>query len=56
MVAQQAEAHKRNELEGVYRLLDRLNLQGWVVAGDAQFTQREWCRSVVDKGATTCSW
>ena len=52
VVGQQAVAHKRNELEAVYRLLDRLDLQGQVVTGDAQFTQREVCRSIVAKEGT----
>ena len=55
VMGQQAVAHKRNELEAVYRLLDRLDLQGQVVTGDAQFTQREVCRSIVAKGGTTSS-
>ena len=55
VVGQQAVAHKRNELEAVYRLLERLDLQGRVVTGDAQFTQREVCRRVVAKGGTTSS-
>ncbi len=55
VVGQQAVAHKRNELEAVHRLLERLDLQGQVVTGDAQFTQREVCRSIVAKGGTTSS-
>ena len=52
---QQAVAYKRNELEAVHRLLDRLDLQGQVVTGDAQFTQRKVCRSFEEKGGTTSS-
>ena len=53
VVGQQAVSHKRNELEAVYRLLDRLDLEGRVVTGDAQFTQRKVCRSIVAKGGIT---
>ena len=55
VVGQQAVAHQRNELEAVYHLLDRLDLQDRVVTGDAQFTQREVCQGIVAKGGTTSS-
>ena len=55
VAGQQAVAHKRNELEAVYRLLDRLDLPGRVVTGDAQFTQRKVCREIVAKGGTISS-
>ena len=55
VLGQQAVAHKRNELEAVYQLLNRLDLKDRVVTGDAQFTQREVCRSIVAKGGTTSS-
>lgn len=55
VLGQQAVAHKKNELEAVHQLLARLDLQGRVVTGDAQFTQREVCRSIVAKGGTTSS-
>ena len=55
VLGQQAVAHKRNELEAVYQLLARLDLKGRVVTGDAQFTQREVCWSIVVKGGTTSS-
>ena len=51
VLGQQAVAQKKNELEAVCQLLDRLDLQDRVVTGDAQFTQREVCRSIVVKGA-----
>ena len=51
VVGQQAVGHKRNELEAMYRLLERLDLDGQVVTGDAQFTQRELCRGIVARGA-----
>ena len=55
VVGQQAVEHKRNELEAVYRLLDRLDLKDRVVTGDARFTQRKVCRNIVAKGGTTSS-
>ena len=55
VLGQQAVGHKRNELEAVYQLLARLDLQDRVVTGDAQFSQREVCRSIVAKGGTTSS-
>ena len=55
VLGQQAVAHKRNELEAVYRLLARLDLKDRVVTGDAQFTQREVCQRIVAKGGTTSS-
>ena len=55
VLGQQAVAHKKNELEAVYQLLSRLDLQDRVVTGDAQFTQREVCRRITAKGGTTSS-
>lgn len=55
VLGQQAVAHKRNELEAVYQLLNRLDLKGRVVTGDAQFTQREVCQGIVAKGGTISS-
>ena len=55
VLGQQAVAHKRNELEAVYRLLSRLDLKDRVVTGDAQFTQRDVCQRIVAKGGTTSS-
>ena len=55
VLGQQAVARKRNELEAVHRLLDRLDLRGRVVTGDAQFTQRKVCRSIAAKGGTISS-
>ena len=53
VVGQQAVGEKRNELDAVEGLLGQLNLEGLVVTGDAQFTQREVCQRVVDQGGTT---
>ena len=52
---QQAVAQKRNELEAVYQLLNRLDLKGRGVTADAQFTQREVCWDIVAKEGTTSS-
>ncbi len=53
VVGQQAVGEKRNELDAVEGLLGQLDLEGLVVTGDAQFTQREVCQRVVDQGGTT---
>ena len=53
VVGQQAVGEKRNELDAVEGLLGQLNLEGLVVTGDAQFTQREVCQRVADQGGTT---
>ena len=55
VVGQQAVPEQGNELSAVAGLLEQLELAGLVVTGDAQFTQRAVCRSVVEKGGTT-SW
>ena len=53
VVGQQAVGEKRNELDAVAGLLGQLDLEGLVVTGDAQFTQREVCQRVVAQGSTT---
>lgn len=53
VLGQRAVAEKRNELEAVFPLLEKLDLTGRVVTGDAQFAQRNVCRSIVAKGDTT---
>jgi hypothetical protein len=53
VVDQQAAKGKGQELEGVAALLERLPLQGRVVTGDAQFTQRGLSEQVVAKGGTS---
>jgi hypothetical protein len=45
---------KGEELEAVKTLLERLDLQGRVVTGDALLAQRATSRQVVEKGGTTC--
>ena len=55
VVGQQAVGNKRNELDAVPGLLEQLDLQGRVVTGDAQFTQRRVCQRVVAQGGTIFS-
>ncbi len=55
VVGQQAVGEKGNELGALDGLLTQLELRGRVVTGDAQFTQREFCQEIVDKGGTTSS-
>ena len=55
VLGQQAVAHKKNELEAIYRLMTHLDLKDRVVTGDAQFTQRKVCQRIVAKGGTTSS-
>ena len=55
VVGQQAVGEKGNELGALDGLLSQLELRGRVVTGDAQFTQREFCQEIVDKGGTTSS-
>jgi hypothetical protein len=42
-----------NEAKAALALLQRIPLEGVVVTGDAAFTQRDFCRAVIDGGATT---
>ena len=46
---------KEGELTALRALLERLPLAGRVVTGDAQFTQRDVCEGIVEKGGTTSS-
>ncbi len=55
VVGQQAVGEKKNELAAVAGLLGQLDLEGLVVTGDAQFTQREVCQRIVAQGGTTSS-
>ena len=55
VVGQRGVAEGRNELEALPGLLRELGLEGTVMTGDAQFTQREVCHEVVEKGGTI-SW
>jgi hypothetical protein len=53
VVGQEAVGEGENELGALAGLLERLDLHGRVVTGDAQFTQRTVCQKVVAKGGTT---
>lgn len=53
VLAQRAVGEWGNELTALPDLLDQLPLEGQVVTGDAQFTQREVCQQIVAKGGTT---
>ena len=56
VVGQRAVARKRFEPEAVHRLPGRQDLPGQMATGDARFTQREICRSIVAKGSAVSSW
>lgn len=55
VVGQQAVAEKENGLGTLPGLRSELDLQGRVVTGDGQFTQREECRQIVGQGGTPSS-
>jgi hypothetical protein len=46
---------EENELAALPELWEQVPLRGRVVTGDAGFTQRELCETIVEKGGTT-SW
>ena len=52
---QEAAPGKGQELEAVKAILERLDLQGHVVTGDALLAQKAVSRRIVEKGGTTCS-
>ncbi len=43
------------ELGALRRLLEEVEVNGRVITGDAQFTQRRDCEEIVSKGGTTFS-
>lgn len=51
---QQATSGKGRELEAVRAVLERLDVRGHVVTGDALLTQRDVCEQIVKKGGTIC--
>lgn len=55
VLGQQAMTLDQNELATLAGLWDQVSLKGRVVTGDAQFTQREVCQDIVQKGGTTSS-
>ena len=56
VVGQQAVKEKENELGALPGLLAQLDLEGKVLTGDAQFTQRRKCRQIVAKGGIISLW
>ena len=55
VVGQQSVENKGGELGALRRLLEEVDISGRVVTGDAQFTQRHDCETIVSKGGTTTS-
>ena len=55
VIGQQAVGEKKSELDAMPRLLEQLGLEGRVVTGDAQFTQRKVCQQIVGQGGTISS-
>lgn len=53
---QEGVGSKEGELTALRTLLERLPVAGRVVTGDAQFTQRDVCERIRERGGTTCSW
>lgn len=53
VVGEQAVPRVGNELRALPELLAQLPMEGRVVTGDAQFTQREASREIVAQGDTT---
>jgi hypothetical protein len=54
-LAQIGATDKEGELTAARELLERLDLHGIVLTGDALYTQRDVCERVVEKGGTTSS-
>ncbi len=52
VVGPQAVGEQKNELDAVAGLLGQWDLEGLVVTGDAQFTQREVCPRIVAQGGS----
>jgi hypothetical protein len=52
---QEAAPGKGRELEAVETMLERLDLAGKIVTGDALLAQRDICTKVGEKGGTICS-
>ena len=55
VVGQQSVGDKGGELSALRRLLKDVDISDRVVTGDAQFTQRRDCETIVSKGGTTTS-
>jgi predicted transposase YbfD/YdcC len=54
VLAQEAVARKENEIVAAPRLLERLNLRGALISGDAMFTQRALSTQIVEGGGDYC--
>ncbi len=55
VVGQQSVENKGGELGALRRLPEDMDISGRVVTGDAQFTQRRDCETIVSKGGTATS-
>ena len=55
VVGQKSVEDKGGELGALRRLLEEVDISGRVVTGDAQFTQRRDCETIISKGGTTFS-
>ena len=55
VVGQQSVEDKGGELGALRHLFDEVDINGRVVTGDAQFTQRRDCETIVSKGGTISS-
>lgn len=49
-VCKQTEAAKGKEPQAAMRLIEQLNLQGYVISADALHTRPKWCRAVRQRG------
>lgn len=54
VLTQEAVAHKENELAAAPRVLNRLDLRGAIVSGDALFAQRNLSIQIVEAGGDYC--
>jgi predicted transposase YbfD/YdcC len=54
VLAQEAVARKENEIVAAPRLLQRLNLHGTLISGDAMFTHRALSTQIVEGGGDYC--
>ena len=55
VIGEKSVGDKGGELGAFRQLLGELDIEGRVVTGDAQFTQRSDCEAIVSKGGTTSS-
>jgi len=50
VVEQLPVSKSENEIPAALRLLKKMPLQGVIITGDAMFTQKEICQTIIDKG------